>query len=91
VSGFEVIGCESHDDERFKAQLHAIETQASDIAYLHGLLEAYQSIHISPEHRCLPQLTNGENGLVPVIRCVHGVDAMAIEPCSEKLNRLLLN
>jgi hypothetical protein len=79
-----------HIDQRFRAELDARETETPDINHLPRLLGRYKNLHMSVEYSGFLPLPDGDGTPVPVIPCVVGVDAMAIERYSEKTNRLLL-
>jgi hypothetical protein len=77
-------------DERFKADLDTIQMQSTQLERRPTLLDQYKTTYISDRYSgALPVTTEDEasHAGIPVIL---GVDAMAIEPYSEKSSRLLL-
>jgi hypothetical protein len=71
-------------DERFKADLDVIQMQSTQLEHPPILLDQYKTTHISDQYSgALPVTTENEtsHAEIPVIL---GVDAMAIEPYSEK-------
>jgi hypothetical protein len=79
-----------HIDEHFKDALDAIELQSTQLEHLPSLLETYKTTHISGDYDGSFVAPVDEGSGEPTIPVILSVDAMAIEPYSEKTKRMLL-
>jgi hypothetical protein len=77
-------------DERFKADLDAIQMQSTQLEHIPTLLDHYKTTHISDQYSGVLPVTTEDGASHAEIPVILGVDAMVIEPYSEKSNRLLL-
>jgi hypothetical protein len=77
-------------DERFKADLDAIQLQSTQLEHLPTLLDHDKTTHISDQYSGALPVTTEDGTPHAEIPVILGVDAMTIEPYSEKSSRLLL-
>jgi hypothetical protein len=78
-----------HVDEYFKPELDAVELQTKDIQCLPSMLTNYRDLPLPEGYSGGITSSPPDGPSRTMIPCVLGVDAMAIEPYSEKNKRLL--
>jgi hypothetical protein len=79
-----------HIDEHFKAALEQIQDQTSNLASLRDMLQTYRHLHVPDDYSDGIPVGPPDAPTAMAIPSILGVDAMAIEPYSEKNKRLLL-
>jgi hypothetical protein len=79
-----------HVNARFRDNIKSIETQSTQLAGLPSLLLNYKADHISSDYADALTISAEDGEVHREIPVILAVDALAIEPYSEKTKRMLL-